>query len=116
MVSGVAPQYQNGHGDAVHEASSSWFGIGARTPWRLSITTFTSLPGGAASSASADGAIDIGVKDAVSRNNRTIDSFATSDALMRALISASDWFLFDARTCERAFQLIGSTDILYNLK
>jgi hypothetical protein len=81
MKSGPAPQYQNGHGDVVHVASSVLLGIGARTPWRLSITTFTSVPAGAAcSSANADGAIDVGVNDNVRRNGKTIDSLATSDA------------------------------------
>jgi hypothetical protein len=81
MRSGPPPQYHRGHRDFVHVSSSDCFGIGERTPWRLSITTFTSLPGGAAcSSASADGAIAVGVNHGMRRNSKTIDSFAKSDA------------------------------------
>jgi hypothetical protein len=80
VKSDLPEQYQNGHRNSVHVASSDWLGIGARTPSRLSITTFTSLPGGAASSASADGAIDIGMNDGMRRNSKMIASFATADA------------------------------------
>src|SRR5262249_22519872 len=50
---GEAPQSQTGHGDAVQVASTCGSTSGERTPWRLRITTLTSVSGDCAAGSCA---------------------------------------------------------------